>query len=353
MSPNQKLLAWFRKNQRDLPFRKHKAAYEIWISEIMLQQTRVAAMLPLYSKFLERFPNVQTLALASEEEVLSAWQGLGYYSRARNIRKAAIYLNSNFNGKFPKELEQVLKIPGIGPYTARAILSIAYDQCHAVLDGNVKRVLSRFNLYDENILGTKAEKDLQKLADQFLNTNSPGDHNQAVMELGATLCLPENPKCLTCPLLGDCLAQQFSKTDMIPRRNKQKVQLELKADILWIEQNNNVLLIREKNPRFLKGMFVLPIVFHGEMPSQNYTSSKSLEDLKNEFPYQTILKKFKHTITHHKFEFQVQKSVFTDIEKKNKMLGFISQIEWKWVKISDLSSEFPSSIAKKVMKIIN
>ncbi len=305
-------------------------------------------MLPLYSKFLAKFPDIETLAKAQEEEVLSAWQGLGYYSRARNIRKAAIYLTSNFNGKFPKDLTEALKIPGIGPYTARAVLSIAYDFPVAVLDGNVKRVLSRFFQYEENILGSKADKDLQALADGFLNLESPGDHNQAVMELGAMICLPENPKCITCPLLGDCKTQVTGKTDSIPRRIKDKKQIHLFGNILWIACGDEVLLIRELLPRFLKGMYVLPILFVTEDRDDVYAPSEDLELLNRSFDFRTLPMKFKHTITHHKFEFQIKRSEVIKDVLESKMNQFGPDLLWKWVKIEELTSQFPSSIARKV-----
>jgi A/G-specific adenine glycosylase len=351
LNANSRLLAWFQLNKRDLPFRKKKAAYEIWISEVMLQQTRVAAMLPLYENFLKKFPDVEALAISTEDSVVSAWQGLGYYSRARNIRKAAIYLQQNFNGRFPKELAEVLKIPGIGPYTARAILSIAYDIPLAVVDGNVKRVLSRFFLYADNIIGTKADKDFQKLADDFLNLSSPGDHNQAVMELGALICLPENPKCLTCPLLGDCQAQTNHKTDVIPVREKMREQISLKGKFLWIEQDSQVLLIRERNPRFLKGFFVLPMILEGVLPSEQYETSPTILKLYKSFAFEARIAKIKHTITHHKFEMQL----FIHSSASNLNLNaeelHSAGIEYKWVQVSDLESEFPSSLAGKILKV--
>ncbi|MDZ4725747.1 MAG: A/G-specific adenine glycosylase [Leptospira sp.] len=352
MNSKQKLHSWFLINKRDLPFRNKKTAYHIWISEVMLQQTRVTAMLPLYNKFIETFPNVETLAQATEEEVLSAWQGLGYYSRARNIRKAAIYLQQNFNGSFPKQLDEILKVPGIGPYTARAVLSIAYDLPYAVLDGNVKRVLARFFLYHKNILGSTADRDLQILADSFLNTEAPGDHNQALMELGATLCLPENPKCLLCPLRGACKAEKDNLTKEIPIRDKEKKQIELSGKIYWIEWENKILLIRQKNPRFLKGMFVLPMFFDGDLPSTLYESTNSMNEMIFELKYKSLPKLIKHTITHHKFSLSVNFVKIDDLNQHKVFLKKFEDLEYKWIPIASLTSEFPSSLAKKVLAVI-
>ncbi|TGL48881.1 A/G-specific adenine glycosylase [Leptospira kemamanensis] len=351
MNPQKKLHDWYLFNKRDLPFRKKKQAYPIWISEVMLQQTRVAAMLPLFENFLKRFPNPETLASATEEEVLSYWKGLGYYSRARNLRKAAIQLVNQYNGSFPKDLDLVLKLPGIGNYTARAVLSIAYDLPHAVLDGNVKRVLSRYFGYTENILGPKADLHLQTKADEFLNQSSPGDHNQAMMELGATICLPESPKCLLCPLLDGCFARIHGKTSEIPIREKQKKQIFLQGEIWVFQKDDLILLIKEKENRFLKGMFHLPSGFIGEVPNELYSPSDFVLFLRSQWKTLPSLGTIKHTITHHKLEYSVLFLPVADSKELETKLDSLG-VEWKWVGFEQLESEFPSSLAKKVKKIL-
>lgn len=317
----------------------------------MLQQTRVNAMLPLYDSFMKRFPTPESLASAEEEEVLSYWKGLGYYSRARNLRKAAIFLVQNYNGSFPKDLNLVLKLPGVGNYTARAILSIAYDLPLAVLDGNVKRVLSRYFGYTENILGSKADTDLQQKADDFLNKDHPGDHNQAMMELGATLCLPESPKCLLCPLTDSCYARIHQKTGEIPLRVKEKKQIQLSAEILVFDFKDKILLVKEPKMRFLKEMFHLPYGFIGEIPEETYEPTSFFLALKELFPSLLAVGKFKHTITHHKMEFSVLRQSLkerTQVETLAKNFG----VESKWVQLSSLDREFPSSLASKVKKFL-
>ncbi|MCG6145150.1 A/G-specific adenine glycosylase [Leptospira bandrabouensis] len=351
MSPQKKLQDWYQIHKRDLPFRKKKQAYPIWVSEVMLQQTRVNAMLPLYESFMNRFPTPESLASAEEEEVLSYWKGLGYYSRARNLRKAAIFLVQNYNGSFPKDLNLVLKLPGVGNYTARAILSIAYDLPLAVLDGNVKRVLSRYFGYTENILGSKADTDLQQKADDFLNKDHPGDHNQAMMELGATLCLPESPKCLLCPLTDSCYARIHQKTGEIPLRVKEKKQIQLSAEILVFDFKDKILLVKEPKMRFLKEMFHLPYGFIGEIPEETYEPTSFFLALKELFPSLFAVGKFKHTITHHKMEFSVLRQSLkerTQVETLAKNFG----VESKWVQLSSLDREFPSSLASKVKKFL-
>lgn len=314
----------------------------------MLQQTRVAAMLPLYEAFMQKFPNLESLANATEEEVLSAWKGLGYYSRARNLRKAAIYLVQNFNGKFPKELSDVLKIPGIGPYTARAVLSIAYDLPFAVLDGNVKRVLARFYFYEKNILSSKSNEELQTLADSFLNLHSPGDHNQAVMELGANICLPENPKCTHCPLQISCKSYLLGKSGEIPIRVKSDKKIELRGKIFCILSDEKILLIQEQNVRFLKGMLYLPYGFFEDGIPLEYKPSPFLESLKRIngfFPKGS----FRHSITHHKLLMEV---VTIQSDPKTLRLDSFPNLISKWVPMDQLDEEFPSSLASKTKKIL-
>lgn len=351
MIPQKKLYEWYLAHKRDLPFRKKKQAYPIWVSEVMLQQTRVNAMLPLYEAFIKRFPTPESLASAEEEEVLAHWKGLGYYSRARNLRKAAIFLVQNYNGSFPKDLDSVLKLPGIGNYTARAVLSIAYDLPLAVLDGNVKRVLSRYYGYRKNILSTKADSELQKKADGFLNKEHPGDHNQAMMELGATICLPDSPKCLLCPLMDSCFARIHQLTAEIPLREKEKKQIQLNAEILVLLDKENILLVREPKMRFLKGMFLLPYGFIGQIPADAYEPTPFFLALKDIVINTKPIGQFKHTITHHKMDFSVltqQIKGVKEVEDMAKKFG----VESKWVNLSSLDTEFPSSLASKVKKFL-
>lgn len=200
------LILWYGQNKRDLPWRNTDDPYKIWISEIILQQTRVAQGLDYYLRFVERFPDVQTLADASEDEVLKYWQGLGYYSRARNLHKAAKQIQELYRGIFPKTFEEVIKLAGVGIYTASAICSFAYDLPHAVVDGNVYRVLSRLFNIDTPIDSTEGVKKFSLLAQQLLDLKHPGFHNQAIMEFGALQCVPASPDCESCPLQSQCLA---------------------------------------------------------------------------------------------------------------------------------------------------
>jgi A/G-specific adenine glycosylase len=240
----RKLLAWFAQFQRDLPWRRSRDPYRIWISEIMLQQTRVAAVIPYYERFLARFPNVQALAAAPEEEVLRVWSGLGYYSRARNLQHAAKQIVAKHGGEFPQTKEEVVELAGIGEYTAAAILSIALGKKLAVLDGNVARVVARLDAVRGDLRGPGRWRELQRRADELLDCEAPGDWNQAMMELGATLCTPRAPQCLLCPVQRFCNAQKLGLTDEIPlkRAKRAAVVIRLAAAVFLDSKGKSLLL---------------------------------------------------------------------------------------------------------------
>ena len=247
----KQLLAWFRQFQRDLPWRRTKDPYRIWLSEIMLQQTRVAAVIPYYERFLQRFPDAHALAAAPEEEVLRLWSGLGYYSRARNLQEAAQQIAAKQGGKFPTRLEDALALPGIGNYTAAAILSIAYGKKLAVLDGNVARVLARLGAIQGDIREPRRWQELQKTADGLLDLKSPGDWNQAMMELGATLCTPKSPQCLLCPVAQFCKGRKLGIAESLPEKRKKRatVQIVLAAAVFSNRKGQTFLLPPPKNTK--------------------------------------------------------------------------------------------------------
>jgi A/G-specific adenine glycosylase len=238
------LLDWFRQFQRDLPWRRTSDPYRIWLSEIMLQQTRVAAVIPYYDKFLQRFPDVQSLAAAPQEEVLRLWSGLGYYSRAHNLQKAAQQIVAQHGGEFPKNIEDVLALPGIGNYTAAAILSIAFGEKLAVLDGNVARVLARLGAIRGDLRAPQRWKELQETATVYLDPRSPGNWNQAMMELGATLCTPKSPQCLLCPVNEFCQGRKLGVAESLPekRKNRATVAVTLAAAVFADKKGRTLLL---------------------------------------------------------------------------------------------------------------
>ena len=207
----RQLLQWYARNRRDLPWRRNRDPYAIWVSEIMLQQTRVAVVVERYQAFLMRFPTLLSLALAPEQDVLALWSGLGYYRRARMLHKAAQFVASQRAGTLPSTAEELRALPGIGAYTAAAIASIAHSQVVAVVDGNVERVLCRLQGWESG--GGAVRRKIEALAAELVDPEQPGDFNQALMELGATVCGPRNPQCLVCPLAGDCKIRGEHKTE--------------------------------------------------------------------------------------------------------------------------------------------
>jgi A/G-specific adenine glycosylase len=235
----RRLLAWYRKHKRDLPWRRTQDPYRIWISEIMLQQTRVAAVLPYYARFLARFPDVQALAEAAEQDLLAAWAGLGYYSRARNLQKAA--RNIVERGEFPRDHSSLGELPGVGDYTAAAVSSIAFGLPHAVLDGNVARVLSRLAPELGDIKSEAVRKRLRAFAELLLDRRRPGEFNQALMELGATVCLPKRPLCERCPIRLSCEARKQGLENQLPVRGVRPSADQRAKKLLVIEKAGKVL----------------------------------------------------------------------------------------------------------------
>jgi A/G-specific adenine glycosylase len=240
----KRLLSWFRKYRRALPWRLNKDPYRIWVSEIMLQQTRVAAVIPYYERFLERFPNIRALAEAPEEEVLRLWAGLGYYSRARNLQSAAKQIVTTHGGEFPRTAVEALALPGIGSYTAAAILSIAFGAKHAVLDGNVARVLARLDAIQGDLRENGRWQSLQQSADALLDPQSPSDWNEAMMELGAMICTPRAPQCLLCPVAEFCGARRLGLTEVIPEKRKKRATVEITlAAAVFLDPRGRTLLL--------------------------------------------------------------------------------------------------------------
>ncbi len=283
----QELLIWFQRHQRDLPWRRTRDPYRIWLSEIMLQQTRVAAVIPYFERFLTRFPTVESLAAAQEADLLSHWAGLGYYYRARNLQKAALAIVAA--GAFPATYETLLMLPGIGEYTAAAVASIAFDLPHAVLDGNVFRVLSRLFADRTNIASASGKKHFAALADQVLDRDNPAAFNQAMMELGATVCLSKSPQCLLCPLAFCCKAREQNQTDDLPVKIVDKRSVKVERTLYWIERENQLLAWqRPADSRLMPGFWELPE--EAQLPDVVVGSTLSA---------------FKHGITIYDYRFQV------------------------------------------------
>jgi A/G-specific adenine glycosylase len=333
-----KLQEWYDRNRRDLPWRRTRDPYAIWVSEVMLQQTRVATAIPYYLRFLERFPTIESLAQAPESDLLAAWSGLGYYHRARNLQRAArdivdasarlpVETPSHPGARqaiFPSMYDDIRKLPGVGDYTAAAIASIAFDLPHAVVDGNVLRVLSRLAC-DEGDIATGAVKArLQALADQLLDPATPGRCNQAVMELGATLCLPDDPKCLLCPVASFCKARLAGRTSELPIKRKPPTPVQITRTLLLAVENDKILFWqRSTEARHLGGFWELPEPEHIE-------SYEEIDELGS----------FRHSIMNRRYLFRVLRIRLTSV---------ISGMTWL---PSDGLSALPiSTTARKALRL--
>jgi A/G-specific adenine glycosylase len=250
------LAAWYRRNRRDLPWRRGADAYRVWLAEVMLQQTTVKAVVPYYEAFLARFPSLRALAAASEQDVLAAWSGLGYYQRARNLLRAARHLAERHAGRFPRTLEAALAVPGVGLYTASAVLSIAYGVPLPVVDGNVRRVLARFCA----LCGPewRREAAFYNLAEELLERESPGQWNQALMELGATVCTPRRPACPVCPLRGACRARGLGLAEALPEARVRRPAQDVTVAAALVERGERVLLVRRGDGRLLGRLWEVP-----------------------------------------------------------------------------------------------
>jgi A/G-specific adenine glycosylase len=264
------LLKWYEANQRDLPWRRNNDPYSVWVSEVMLQQTRVAVVIERHRQFLERFPTIAALAAAPEQDVLALWSGLGYYRRARMLHKAAMFVAENLNGSLPPASAELRKLPGIGAYTAAAIASIAHNESIAVVDGNVERVLCRLAGWDATTKtgATALRRKIDVLANQLVDPVRPGDFNQAMMELGATVCLPRNPQCLVCPIAAHCATRGEHKTAPRARMLSREI-----AHALCVRNRGGVpeVLLDERPAKVtvMPGMWELPALTDAAVPDEH------------------------------------------------------------------------------------
>jgi len=320
----RRLLHWYGRHKRDLPWRRTTDPYRIWISEIMLQQTRVAAVIPYYDRFLTLFPDPAALASAREQDLLAAWAGLGYYARARNLQKAARAI-VELRG-FPVDYTTLRQLPGVGDYTASAVASIAFGMPHAVLDGNVLRVLSRLVAEGGNIKSQLVRKNLGAVADTLLDRKRPGEFNQALMELGATVCLPKQPLCGQCPIRPHCQARAQGVQNQLPVNGVRPVASRRELHLLVIDQGGKVLLAeRPVDSRRLAGFW--------ELPEREQVPDAIVQRPGGEF---------RHTIVHTTYLVQVNRATV-----RRRPDGF------QWIRKSALQSFPLSTTARKALACLS
>lgn len=322
------LVQWYQKNKRILPWRMEKDPYKIWISEIMLQQTRIEAVKEYYARFMKQLPSVQDLAMIEEEKLLKLWQGLGYYNRARNLKKAATIIQEQYHGKMPTAYDDLVKLPGIGEYTAGAIASIAYNEKVTAVDGNVLRVISRIIGNKKNVLEESTKKEITKLLEGIIPEEA-GDFNEGLMELGETVCLPnQEPLCEKCPVSEFCYAYKNNMTTELPVREKKMTKdIETKTVLIMVDKSGNIAINKRENKGLLAGMYEFPNI-------DKVLTKKAIEEIVEELGMQinsiTKLGKHKHVFTH----------------KIWNMTGYKIEVEnignqYTWVSFAQLKKEYP------------
>lgn len=337
----QDLLDWYDRERRDLPWRMapgHKAdPYKVWLSEIMLQQTTVATVKEYYRKFLTLWPTVQDLAGAELDEVLHAWQGLGYYARARNLHKCAQVVTRDFNGRFPETEDRLLDLPGVGPYTAAAVASIAFGQLVTPVDGNVERVVSRLFMVEEEL--PKAKKELARLAQTLTPDKRAGDFAQALMDLGATICTPKKAACGLCPWMRNCDARLKGEPTDYPRKAAKKPKLTRKGYVFWAVRGDGAVLMRKRPEKGLLGGLM-------EFPSTDWIEQDvSKQDAQRKAPISALWSEIegafvRHTFTHFHLELKILKG----------RIGGNPPVSGVWIKPEEFSQYALPTLMKKVVK---
>lgn len=325
MNFSNKLIFWYLKNKRELPWRTTKNPYFIWLSEIMLQQTRVAQGMSYYLKFTTHYPTVFHLANASESEVLKMWQGLGYYSRARNLHFTAKYIANQLNGQFPKTFDEIIQLKGIGDYTASAIASICFNEPTAVVDGNVYRVLARYFGIKTAINSSAENKEFKILAQTLLDENQPGTFNQAIMDFGAIVCKPQNPLCDECPFSDSCVALEKNLIKELPIKEKKIKVRKRYFNYLVVKTEDHKTVLSERNEKGIwQGLYQFPLI-ESDRPidKKQLVSSKEFIDL---FPDETTISIFNTSDIVHKLSHQHLYTQFWIVETKSLKEA---EIHWK------------------------
>ncbi len=300
---SKNLISWYNLNKRELPWRNTNDPYKIWLSEIILQQTKIVQGLPYYIRFVNKYPNIKKLALSSEKEVIKLWEGLGYYSRARNLHKTAKIVIKNYDGIFPSKYETLIKLPGIGDYTASAISSFSINEINPVLDGNVYRFLSRLFGIDIPINTNKSLREFKNIAKKLISRKNPSDFNQAIMEFGSLVCKPKNPKCNECIYQKKCFAYLNQKTLIFPIKTIKKKSRERFFNFLIIKSiNGNIIIEKRINKDIWQNLYQFPLIETEKLLDKKsllikLKEYKSFDFQKTEF-YLYQNKSFNHKLTH-------------------------------------------------------
>ena len=355
------LARWYASAARDLPWRRTRDPYAIWISEAMLQQTRVEVVIGYWQRFLARFPTLADLARASEDDVLALWSGLGYYSRARSLRAAARILVEQHGGRFPHTRVELEALPGIGPYTAGALLSIAFDEPEPLVDGNVARVFARLFGLEVPVGSSALTKRAWELARALVPARgdrdpNPGTWNQALMELGATVCTPKAPRCGACPLASPCDAKRTGRTEELPRIAARRPSVEVQLEVLLVRREDRVLLVRRPRGTRMSGMWELPTrelvngdgKAHGLWPSEHAAGAWRAGERLGELT---------HTITHHRIRAAVHVAELDERARDGSAANALARTaasdktaDWSWAGQADLDSLALTGLTRKILR---
>jgi A/G-specific adenine glycosylase len=343
------LLCWYDANRRDLPWRRTRDPFAIWISEAMLQQTRVETVIPYWERFLETFPDVESLAAADLDDVYAVWTGLGYYSRARNLRTAAQTIVAEHDGRVPDTAEQLRGLKGIGPYTAGAVASIAFDREEPLVDGNVIRVFTRLCGIRKDSADRSVVKHLWEIAAELVRGPRPGDLNQALMELGATICTPRNPDCARCPVRKYCDAFDRGDAESLPIKKKRTAQKPMRAVAAWIERGGRILVVRRPEEGLMAGLWELP---GGEIAPMEEGRDRLRDVLAQRVGLETRsvepVGSVEHLFTHRRLRLELFRCV-AEKGARVRLDGFVAH---EWVKPATLLARAHSGSTRKALTLL-
>lgn len=325
----QDLIHWYEKNHRDLPWRQDRDPYKVWVSEVMLQQTRVDTVIPYFERFMSRFPTIEALAEADEEEVLKAWEGLGYYSRARHLQAGVREVNEKYNAAVPDNKAEISDLKGVGPYTAGAILSIAYGIAEPAVDGNVMRVLSRILFIEDDVAKAKTRKKFEQIVRELIPAQQTSAFNQALMELGAVVCTPKSPRCLLCPVKEHCQALAGGAQESLPNKSKKKPPKVVPMAVAILQnQQGEVLIHRRPQHGLLAGLWEFPgFEVSADVNKKEQLLRKLNEIFHIEATFHQRLQNIQHVFTHLKWELAVYEGTVNQTIQEHEDLQFISWAE--------------------------